>query len=281
MEGLTLKIIDKLKEELNYKSLRITSYDNAIIDYNRIKDMLKGESVRIISRAKLEVLINELPYRLSVKNKIICRLNLILKNAGRDFKITKKKIEEYEEISFIDEKQLNKLLKEVDYVSGNTKLIKDGIILMFYCGFREGELFGLSRNNFDKVEETYFIREQMQRDLSFTKPKNNKEREITVPSVAIDSLERWLSYPKQEKINYRLFLSRKVLEASRKTFKERKHQISNHDLRHSFAIWCLSKGLSLTEVSYLLGNTLQVCVRHYTGFSLQKEALKSIAKKLG
>lgn len=276
-----LKIINKLKEELNLKELRTTSYDNAIIDYNRIRDMLKGESIRIISRPKLNELIKKLPYRISVKNKIICRLNLVLKKAERDFKIPKKKIEEYEEISFIDEKQLKTLLNRVDFICGNSKLIKDGIILMFYCGFREGELFGISREHFNKKDKTYFIKQQMQRDFSITKPKNNKYREIPVPSEAIESLDRWLSYSQNEKQKYRQFLSRKVVEASRKTFTEKKHQVSNHDLRHSFAIWCLSKGLSLTEVAFLLGNTLTVCVRHYTGYSLQKEALKNIAKKLG
>jgi hypothetical protein len=130
-----VKILNELIEkDLNHKTIKETSYNNALIDYDRIKNMLKGESIRIIPRSKLDVLINKLPYRISVKNKIICRLNLVLKKAGRDYKIFKRKKEHYEEceeISFIDEKQLKKLLNEIDFICGNRKLIKDGVILMF------------------------------------------------------------------------------------------------------------------------------------------------------
>ncbi len=275
------RLIDKISISKKGK-IKSISLGNIEIDYNRILQMLGSESVYTISATELNKRMNNLSYSISVKNKLICRLNLLLRETKRDFSLSKYPTI-HNEISYITEDELRELLKSFDELKdfGSKEFVKDGIVLLFYCGFREGELFAIDKANYNPKNHTYLIKKQIERSHKRSNPKNDKERKITVPTGARDSIERWFEYDESLKKIYRVKLSRVVNKVARHFFKDKSKHISNHDLRHSYAIWCLNKGLSLTDVAFLLGNCLQVCIRHYTGFVASDERLESLSAKLG
>ena len=48
---------------------------------------------------------------------------------------------------------------------------------------------------------------------------------------------------------------------------EKEKHLKFHDLRHSYAIYLLSLGMSLERVAQSLGNSIQFCQQYYVGFT--------------
>lgn len=277
------KFVNKLLEEAGSKNIKKVSYVNTKIDFDRLLNLLVDTSIMTIRKVDLKDLMDNCTYSASVKNKLVCRLNLMLKMAGRDFLISKYPIEKHE-ISHITEKELNTLLKSVDVLKmADSKFIQDAITVMFYTGLREGELFAVSSKHYKNTTRTYTVSNQYTRDGNQqSKPKTGKVRSIVIPKKAVESFTRLIDYESFLKTYYRMRLTKRITRAAKFAFpNEKSKHISCHDLRHSFAIWSLGKGLSLTQVAFLLGNTLAVCQQHYTGYILSDEAMDAISKRLG
>ncbi|MCC7405816.1 MAG: hypothetical protein IT288_15555 [Bdellovibrionales bacterium] len=49
-----------------------------------------------------------------------------------------------------------------------------------------------------------------------------------------------------------------------------------HAIRHCYAIHLISRGVSMSLVAQLLGNSLSVCRRHYAGFELTTDSIEAI-----
>lgn len=273
------KLVKKTLEEASTKSIKKLSLYNTKVDYDRILKLLNNHSIYSITKVELKEIIETCDYSLNVKNKLICRVNLLLKQVGRNFMLSKIKNNEHEDISYINEQELKSLIAHIlNSETNDRQFIADGITILFYTGAREGELFSLEERHYNG--EVHHISHQRQRDNSKSLPKNNRKRDIGIPKAAQESLSRWFNYPKELKEYYRMNLSRATKRFAMETFKDRSKHISNHDLRHSFAIWSLKQGASLTEISQVLGNSLPVCVKHYTGFSMKNEQIANLMKKL-
>lgn len=83
------RYVGRLLEEASTKDIRKTSLLNTEIDYKRILTLLGEKSILTITKRELKDLLDVSPYAFSVKNKIVCRINLLLKEAGRSFKLSK------------------------------------------------------------------------------------------------------------------------------------------------------------------------------------------------
>lgn len=123
--------------------------------------------------------------------------------------------------------------------------------LMYYCGLRVSEVCSLRKEHLDLKNKTIFIE----------KSKNLKNRYIIIhPKLMID-----LRNFEPIKSN------RKNIYAAIKRVGIKMHwNISPHSLRHSYATHLLEKGMSITEVQYLLGHSSINTTQVYLHTSLDK-----------
>jgi integrase len=202
------------------------------------------------------------------------RLNQVLEWMNRrDVKLPKGK-PEYKKIVHIDESQIKLLEAELE-----SQFDKDALYILFYMGLREGELFAMNENYYQKTLNKYFVQNQLDREGIIDSPKAQKTRSVIVFKQTEEALERWFDYTDEYKFKSRETLSRRIKSASRRAFENKENHVSNHALRHSFAIHCLKLGMSLTDVAFLLGNSLKVAQQHYTGFTLQDSQLDILNEK--
>jgi len=133
--------------------------------------------------------------------------------------------------------------------------------LMYHCGLRASEVGNLRKEHIDLKNRTIYIE----------KSKNLKNRYVIIHPKLITDLRDF----EQLKVN------RKSLYASiKRVARKMKWNISPHSLRHSFATHLLEKGMSITEVQYLLGhssiNTTQVYL--HTSLDKVKKRFEEIMK---
>lgn len=136
----------------------------------------------------------------------------------------------------------------LEHVKGDNRL---SMKLMYYCGLRVSEVVRLRGEHIDIKNRTIYIE----------KSKNLKNRYVVInPKILVD-----LRDFKPLKVN------RKSLYASIKRVARKMHWgISPHSLRHSYATHLLEKGMSITEVQYLLGHSSISTTQVYLHTSLDK-----------
>lgn len=123
--------------------------------------------------------------------------------------------------------------------------------LMYYCGLRVSEVARLRTEHIDLKNRTLYIE----------KSKNLKNRYVPIHPRIILVLRDFKP----------LKVDRKSLYASIKRVGRRMHwNISPHSLRHSYATHLLEKGMSISEVQYLLGHSSINTTQIYLHTSLDK-----------
>ena len=94
-------------------------------------------------------------------------------------------------------------------------------------------------------------------------------------------LERWLQLPEEDRHRFRLQKpSAKLKIACMKGIG--RDNVTFHSLRHSRAIYMISRGVTIELVAQNIGNTPQVCEKHYYGHVLSDqgaEFMKQILNK--
>ncbi len=165
-------------------------------------------------------------------------------------------------------------------------ILKDFAITLFATGMRKGEGLAITvediRGHYLKVD-----RQQTKGKINsvigkrgdpITKPpKRGKKGDVLILPFGRKSVRKWAEVEDKEKYRYSIY---DVIEkACIKAFpKNKKKRIGVHDLRHSHAIYLLSKGASFTQVALNLRNTVEVCQKYYTGFSHIDETLETLKR---
>jgi len=145
----------------------------------------------------------------------------------------------------LNDTQFESLLK---HLKGNNQLAAK---LMYHCGLRVSEVVKLRPEHIDLKNRTLFIE----------KTKNLKNRYVIIHPKILTELRDF------KKLN----VNRKSLYASIKRIGRKMHwNISPHSLRHSYATHLLEKGLSISEVQYLLGHSSVSTTQVYLHTSLDK-----------
>lgn len=146
------------------------------------------------------------------------------------------------------------------------------VAVAFYTGLRRGEIFALGDNpvHGDVID----VRWQWHlHDRALRLPKNRKTRTAYIIPGGEVWVEKWLKM--KDQVNPTLDFSKMVrTRTGGKRF---------HDLRHSYAVYLISQGLSLDWVAQSLGNSRDVCERHYASHILQTdsiELMRTMMKKL-
>jgi len=304
LENVRKSELEKLKLQLGYSSGNPSNSTNKSIinrylaeEYSKrksLKDRTK-EQIKYEFHAVLKILgpdvsllkddrdtiyyqiLGNTHYSSESKSRLVCRFNALLKFLNRPFTIPKIHIQKSAKIPHITEEELktflNALGRDEDKVAAR---------IIFYTGLRSGELFGLEGNDVDYTDRVITVERQLTRDLLVQKPKNNKERDVVFPAKVTKDIKKWCVLPDSYKRENVATFSRRFLKASRKVWGiDKTKDISAHDIRRSFAIHMLGRGFSITEISFLLGDSEKVVRMYYAGYSANKELLNRMRERLG
>jgi integrase len=233
-------------------------------------------SLLVATRAELQTRINELFIDDPEKHRRVCsRLNQILRYLGRGFKLQLAKADN-PEVAYISESQLSLLMSALPFH------LHRFVGTLFYTGMRLGEMFKFEIKSSGVIS----VKKQLDKKGKERAVKNRRPRTVAVDEAGWEyvhqfyEMREWpsgddgLLYPRN--YDYR----RVIKKAAKKVFKNPRNHITVHDLRHSFAIHMLNKGLSITEIALLLGDSVTVANRYYLGFVATDETITMIQKKL-
>jgi integrase len=200
-------------------------------------------------------------------------LNRLLKFYGRSEVLAKAKKED-SEFRYLDEKDFKLMLRHV--WPHEQKLICN---VAFYSGLRLGEIFAVRQ--FFNEDSTLHVEKQMYEDGSMGTTKNRKKRRVFVAPTGVEHVDKLLELETSDRQKLRKLSWAKIVKrACKEAFpKSPEKHLNFHDLRHSYAIYCMSKGLSLTVVASCLGDGLAVAQEYYARFERTSD-LGQLAKRL-
>jgi integrase len=203
---------------------------------------------------------------------IVSALNQLLKFTGRNIKLRKAR-EEITHVSYVNEDELELLLAQIK--DENLRLMHE---VAFATGLRAGELFGLLPEH---IKEDYIeVGSQIDTSRIRRHVKNRKPRKAYMIPGYEKKIREWSKIPLEDRLKFRKrSIARITRIASRKALKK---EITFHALRHSYAIYLVSKGVGLTHVAQFIGDTLKVTERYYSGHVSTPESIqlvKTILKK--
>jgi integrase len=256
-----------------YADRELVDPDSARYDFERAISAVGSLSIISASKQKLLAQINESCPTANSQRRVVDRLNQLLKYAGRDFRLPKRK-PEYKPVKHLTLAEFQLL---VSRLSGTDHM---AAWVAFTTGCRKGELLDLTPSN---VRGNHlYVETQLDKELIQRETKTRRGRSIYVIPEGRKYLEQWISLPVTEKKRLR---KRKwhaiVKQIARQLWPDnRLKHICWHDLRHGYAIHLLKQGLSLSKVALLLGNHITVCQRYYSGFSLDDDGIQSVVRQL-
>lgn len=193
-------------------------------------------------------------------------VNALLSHMGRNIQLELERNDETV-IEYITAEELSMLV-----LACQEQILADAIVTLFCSGVRTGELFALLPRSL-KGNAALYIDQQIDRRGVRRFTKNHKKHDALIVALDMDRVQRWLRYEHDEKMVLRHVISHRLGDLSEKVLGRR---ISPHDLRHSYAIYLLEKGVPLDRVAQFLGDTVEVTQKHYTGFVVTDHALSSL-----
>lgn len=181
--------------------------------------------------------------------------------------IVKKKVD------YVTEAEFKSLLRYI-----KSEELKSLAKTLFATGMRMGEALAITVDNI--IDDCLEIEAQVDRDGELVPPKRGSVGRVLILPQYVDDVVRWAEV--EDKLKYRFDLYEELRSACEQAFRNQKtkKQISPHDLRHSHAIYLLSKGHTLTQVAYNLRNSEAVCRKYYAGFSHNESTLDLMRKML-
>lgn len=189
------------------------------------------------------------------------RINQLLEFLGRDIRLTLPK-RVSKPIKYIDLADLPTLLSHIDTVEG--KLLAQ---VLLATGARIGEAFVFTRRLL-KPDNSIYIDQQLLRGGQVGTLKNEKPHTTVMLAQFKEAYYSWCDLPNRHKL--RNTLDREISRAANKAWpKDKDRQISPHDLRHSFAIYMLGTGLSISDIAMMLGDDEQTVRESYLGYVMK------------
>lgn len=271
-DGLDKHLLE-WREELLNKRAREPESDYNITNFSRhMSEVLKrvNKTIHDVSIPDLRKGIKEQFKPTSQQKKLCFYFNNYLSYSKRDLKLDPGffKGKDYE-FYHISSKDFEKLILKASIE------LKVPMRILFYTGLRLGELYGLRSKDWIKNRGSLRVDRQEKRDKEKTlkKPKCNKARTTVAPNCITEDLEYWFN-PETNKLCRNTF---------QKNFKKlcndnNQSTLRVHDLRHSFAMYCLEeKRISISMIAKLIGDRIDICEKHYLGSRLSDETIADIA----
>ncbi len=270
------KKYDKLPEDE-----KLIDESSARNDFKRALKCIGDLNLRSASLEDLLEKINKIP-ELSNRKRVALRINSLLKHIGRkDDKIAlgKNKKRKTRQVNYISHNDLPLLLlqlpvnKSPDRTAANLRLL---VQTAFYSGLRIGEIFAMTGNS---IQGNYIlVKNQLDRKLNTRKTKTQQERKAYVIPEGREIVEKWALLSLKDKQSIRNLKYSIIIKSITKICfpDDKSKHCTFHDLRHSYAIHLLSKGVSLSLVAQSLGNSISVAEEYYAGYCLSDDAINSI-----
>lgn len=124
------------------------------------------------------------------------------------------------------------------------------------------------------------IDKQLTKSGEIKPPKRDKVGKVVILPFGVKAAHEFCKIKDRQKFRFNFYNA--LLEACRKALPNDKNKwVGPHDLRHSHAIYLLSKGASLTQVALNLRNRIDVCQKYYTGFEHTDSTLEGLKKLIG
>jgi integrase/recombinase XerC len=196
--------------------------------------------------------------------KFLLRSEKIQDNPMSSIKMvkTRKKIPQ-----FLRESEIENFEKEIH--AQTFEEYRDYLIylLLYGTGMRLSELIMLKRNSVNLIQKTLRVM-----------GKRNKERIIPIPTILVDTIEKYIKICPFEHENllvtdkgetlYPMFVQRKIkTKLSQVSTLEK---LSPHLLRHTYATHLLNHGADLNAIKELLGHANLAATQIYTHNSMEK-----------
>jgi integrase len=205
------------------------------------------------------------------QRRVVGKLNQLLAWLGRDFSLARNK-ESIEDIKYLSESEFQKIL---EYLPNN--YIRTLHEVCFYGGFRIGEAFALEPAFLNKKVSSIKVLKQIDKEGVKRQTKNRRQRDAYIFPQGLEAIERWFSERHNISLKERTQMSKRTKHACKAAFpKDPSKWLKFHDLRHSYAIALLSKGVSIALVAQSIGDSIRVAEKHYVGFILSSESIQMI-----
>lgn len=251
----------------------IVDRGSALNRLKRAADAVGPYSLYSASREELQAEIDR-RFKGNKQRAIVAAVNQLLKYVGRKDKLRRGR-EEFNRVRYLTKDELPRML---------THIADDKLRLMhevaFATGLRAGELFGLLPDDIKDGHLQIFT--QIDTDRRRRATKTRKERKAYILKSHLPAVKEWARIPLEERLRFRKRSIAVVTKrACLKAFPGQtdKHCVF-HDLRHSYAIYMVSRGISLTLVSQSIGDSLKVTERYYSGFALTDDSIQLISTLL-
>lgn len=288
-----LDLVAQLNKKLNLHTAIFSTENQTLLErywstlYVRRRLVDKGSAKQALYRAitcigelsllsaDYEALQTKLDAYQGNKQRRLCQgLNQLLAYAGRDFKLQLALPVKYK-VKYLTEAELELMLPFLP--NEPIKLLHQ---VCFYTGLRIGEAFAIEANCLSL--DTVRVLEQVDRKHQLRETKNRRERFAFVPAKAMPLLKRWLLIKSSIDMATRLRMAKITRRACKLAFKNTPGKWCKfHDMRHSYAIGLVSKGVSITAVAQCLGNSVTVCEQYYVGHQLTSETVQMIKAIVG
>lgn len=254
------------KYERNKKILRKHTVRN---EFNFALKSLGNISLLTISEEELEELCNQV-FEDNQHKRYVGRINSLLIEAKRGFTLKVRKPPK-QRVKYVNWAELQKILTHVQ--DENLKCL---YVTLYCTGVRLGEAFML---NPDKVERNkpLPVKQQLTDDMKIRDRKNKTECKTIILDFGFNEVKAWTELDEKLKFSYRKRCQHHLIYAARKAFpREPEKQVSPHDLRHSFVMYLLGKGVSITQAAKLIGDTVRTTEMHYSDIIQSSEEFELV-----
>ncbi|MNJ94779.1 Phage integrase family protein [compost metagenome] len=219
------------------------------------------------SREDLAGKVKSLTFDNRKKREITGKLNQLLRFAKREFKLQLPRKTRVK-VKYLT---LEEYAKVEPFLKTGAKALSNVAIK---TGARQGEAYASDPNKC--TEKSIYIDTQLTRGEE-KDPKWNSVRPAYGFPGFLEDVKTVATLRQAGQLPTRWELYREFTSACVKAFPDNKGKhCTYHDLRHSYAIALLTKGVPLKLVSESMGNTQSVCEEYYAGFVLTKEGLDMI-----
>jgi integrase len=250
-----------------YEDRDLVDPKSAKAKLQRAIDALGNVSLLTASKKEIETQIESKKFPNNKQREVVSKLNLLLRFIKREIKLNKKR-KERQKVKYLNEFEVKKIAKLM-----GDEVLENMVLLAFYSGARQGELYPMSEELYNG--KTLLIESQIDKEDVERDPKWGSKRKAYLIPEGKKSFTYWINN-KDQVVLTRTAISKRFKTACKKTFSDKAKWCKFHDLRHSYAIYLLSKGVGLTLVAQSLGNSLAVAQEYYAGFTLVDETIDTI-----
>lgn len=201
---------------------------------------------------------------------VVATLNQLLRYIKREVKLRRQRADVLE-VRYLSDKDFERIIPMIE--DREVRLLH---IVAFATGARMGEAFAMTPS--DISNNSVYIATQIDRSRKRRETKNRVKRRCPILRQWMTEVVEWASLPLEQKLRIRnKTITRLTKSLCAKAFPDQPNKHCRfHDLRHSYAIYLISKGINLTLVSKALGDSIVVAEKFYSGFVLTPESLELI-----